>query len=295
VHLLNDDRGPVLEAVVSRMRALSRAPAIAAKGWPAARMRLVALSATLPNLSDVAAWIGAPREATFSFDGSYRPVPLTHHVLAFDAPGGGGGGGNGGGGGAFMFERSLDGRLFDVVDRYSSGRPALIFCASRNGARSSAERLVADGVAAAARYRTGHPVAPLPGGGGGGAASVFVRDASHAAQLAAAAGRAGDARLRECLRHGVGFHSAGETPSDRGLVESLFRCGGLPVLATTSTLAVGVNLPAHLVVVKSTQAWRGSGAGYREYSRAQILQVRACAACRGCSDGNTAAERRGVC
>jgi replicative superfamily II helicase len=35
----------------------------------------------------------------------------------------------------------------------------------------------------------------------------------------------------------------------------------------------GVNLPAHLVVVKSTQAWRGGAAGYQEYPRATLLQM----------------------
>jgi hypothetical protein len=46
----------------------------------------------------------------------------------------------------------------------------------------------------------------------------------------------------------------GELPADRAAIEALFREGCLPVLCTTSTLAMGVNLPAHLVVVKSTQA-----------------------------------------
>lgn len=42
-----------------------------------------------PNLTDIAGWIGSPREATFSFDGSYRPVRLTHHVLGFESSYGG--------------------------------------------------------------------------------------------------------------------------------------------------------------------------------------------------------------
>ena len=86
---MNDERGAVLEAVVSRMKTLSCSPATIAKGWPASRMRIVALSATLPNLSDLAAWIEAPREATFSFDASFRPVRLQHHVLGFDNKTGG--------------------------------------------------------------------------------------------------------------------------------------------------------------------------------------------------------------
>ena len=43
--------------------------------------RIVAVSATLPNLSDVAEFLGA--NEAYVFDGSYRPVPLTIHVRAF--------------------------------------------------------------------------------------------------------------------------------------------------------------------------------------------------------------------
>lgn len=36
---------------------------------------------------------------------------------------------------------------------------------------------------------------------------------------------------------------------------------------------MGVNLPAHLVVIKSTQAWRGAGHGYTEYQTSTLLQM----------------------
>lgn len=85
MHTLSDERGSVLEAVVTRMKTVAGSPSVAAKGWPASRLRIVALSATLPNLTDVAAWIGAPRAATFSFDASFRPVPLTTHVIGYDS------------------------------------------------------------------------------------------------------------------------------------------------------------------------------------------------------------------
>ena len=219
--------------------------------------------------ADVATWLGAPQEATFNFDVSYRPVPLTVHVQAFDSTYRGGGGG--GSSNAFMFERMLDSKLFGVIDGFSEGLPALVFCASRNGVRTSAERLVADGVDAAVRYGTGARV--VTAAATIGAPCAFLRSPAHAGALAAASARAGDARLAEALRHGVGFHSAAETGSDRALVEQLFLTGDLPVLCTTSTLALGVNLPAHLVVVKSTQAWRGAGHGYAELPKATVLQM----------------------
>lgn len=61
--------------------------------------------------------------------------------------------------------------------------------------------------------------------------------------------------MEELLPRGVGCHHAGLCHEDRCSVEALFRSGGLPVLVSTSTLAMGVNLPAHLVVVKSTTTY----------------------------------------
>ena len=52
------------------------------------------------------------------------------------------------------------------------------------------------------------------------------------------------------------------------MVERLFVEGMLPVLASTSTLAMGVNLPAHLVIVKSTCHLENNE--YREYSESQV-------------------------
>ncbi|KAG8317778.1 ATP-dependent DNA helicase MER3 [Homalodisca vitripennis] len=58
---------------------------------------------------------------------------------------------------------------------------------------------------------------------------------------------------------------------DRASIAELFRCGTLPVLIATSTLAMGVNLPAHLVIIKSTQYYMGGV--MQEYPEGQILQM----------------------
>jgi hypothetical protein len=44
--------------------------------------------------------------------------------------------------------------------------------------------------------------------------------------------------------------------SDRTLVEDLFADGHIQVLVSTATLAWGVNLPAHTVIIKGTQVRR---------------------------------------
>ena len=105
VHILGDERGPAvrvplstlaslccsawmrlrralmqhvcwlqLEAVVSRLKLLSRLPSLAAT--PLGRLRFVAVSATIPNVADVGAWIGAPPGYAPSFGDEYRACAL---------------------------------------------------------------------------------------------------------------------------------------------------------------------------------------------------------------------------
>lgn len=66
VHVLNESRGSTLEVIVSRMKARGSG------------IRFILISATVPNVEDVACWIG-------SNDGSDRPagifqVDLSSHI-----------------------------------------------------------------------------------------------------------------------------------------------------------------------------------------------------------------------
>jgi replicative superfamily II helicase len=106
-------------------------PHIKAAGLPAARMRLVGLSATMPNVRDIGAFFEAPRP--FAFPDSYRPVPLTVHVCGYPAAAN-----------PFLFDRGLMKHVAGVVARHSDGLPALIFCGSRKDAEAVAKSL-ADG------------------------------------------------------------------------------------------------------------------------------------------------------
>ena len=57
------------------------------------------------------------------------------------------------------------------------------------------------------------------------------------------------------------------------MVEQAFACGKIRRLCATSSLALGVNLPARLVIVKGTKTYRGGGSGYQEVDTAQLLQM----------------------
>ena len=62
--------------------------------------------------------------------------------------------------------------------------------------------------------------------------------------------RSRNKQLRELFPDGFGFHHAGMLRQDRTMVEDLFSKGLLKVLVCTATLAWGVNLPAHAVIIK---------------------------------------------
>jgi helicase len=61
--------------------------------------------------------------------------------------------------------------------------------------------------------------------------------------------------LLETLQHGIAFHNADLAPEERAIVEDAFRAGEVKVLVSTSTLAVGLNLPAQNVFL-SAEKWR---------------------------------------
>lgn len=73
IHLLEDERGPVLEAIVSRLFRnveITQLPT-----------RILGLSATLPNYKDVGEFIKA--EFVHFFDSTFRPIPLSMKITGF--------------------------------------------------------------------------------------------------------------------------------------------------------------------------------------------------------------------
>ncbi|KAJ4983953.1 Pre-mRNA-splicing factor brr2 [Stagonosporopsis vannaccii] len=229
VHILNDNRGAVLEAVVSRMKSIST------------EVRFVALSATVPNFHDVATWLGkssaepyvpAPDER---FGENFRPVKLRKHVCGYVCNSNN----------DFAFDKQLDARLPEIFTNYSERKPIMIFCATRKSCASTAA-FIANWWAT--REERDHIWRPPP-----------------------EAPRVQDKHLREVIASGVAFHHGGLDPDDRLSVENGYLQGDISVICCTSTLAVGVNLPCHLVIIKNTVSW--SQIGLQEYSDIEMMQM----------------------
>lgn len=67
--------------------------------------------------------------------------------------------------------------------------------------------------------------------------------------------RSRNKQMKEMFPEGFGIHHAGMLRSDRSMMESMFSKGHLKVLVCTATLAWGVNLPAHAVIIKVLFFW----------------------------------------
>lgn len=74
VHLLNGDRGPVIEALVARtLRQVVSSQSM---------IRVVGLSATIPNILDVADFLRVNRQVgLFYFDSGYKAVPISQTFI----------------------------------------------------------------------------------------------------------------------------------------------------------------------------------------------------------------------
>ena len=74
VHLVGEDRGPVIESLIARtLRLVEQKQKM---------VRIVGLSATLPNYKDVARFLRVDlQQGLFFFDNSFRPVPLDQKFI----------------------------------------------------------------------------------------------------------------------------------------------------------------------------------------------------------------------
>ena len=227
VHLLDSEkRGSVLEVTISRLRRLCDP-------------RVVALSATMPNIDDVAAWLDAPTETTFSFGEEYRPVPLEADVATYTH-----------GENAFADKYR---RLYSALDlaepHIRDDGQALVFVSSRQDTVRAAEK---------ARDELVQRDVPI------GARGEYDFH-NEAADLS-------NDTLRQSVLDGVGFHHAGLAREDKNRVEAWFREGHIDLLFSTSTLAWGVNLPARCVVIRDTKL-HDPLAGEVEMSPLDVLQM----------------------
>ena len=203
-------------------------------------VRLVGMSTACANAMDLGNWLGV-KEGLFNFRHSVRPVPLEIFIDGFPEQRG-----------FCPLMQSMNRPTFLAIKTHSPDKPVIVFVASRRQTRLTAKDLI---------NLCGMEDNPRR----------FVKMSEEDLQLNLS--RVKDEALREALSFGIGLHHAGLVEADRQLAEELFANNKIQVLVATSTLAWGINLPAHLVVVKGTQYFDAKIEGYKDMDLTDVLQM----------------------
>jgi helicase len=222
VHLLNEaERGPTLEVVLARLMEVN--PAI----------QVLALSATMGNVDEIAGWLKAGYVIT-----EWRPVNLKEGVLLHDEI-------QFKDGGARKIERKTSNDAVNLaLNTVKTGGQALVFASTRKNASSLAKKIADETCDALSKP----------------AKRTLEQEAERI--LAADEKTQLSETLADLVRCGAAFHHAGLAGAHRKIIEDLFREGKIKVLTATPTLAFGMNLPARVVIV---QDYRRYEAGYGYY------------------------------
>jgi activating signal cointegrator complex subunit 3 len=233
IHLLGEERGPVLEVIVSRMRFIG--------AQTAQSIRFVGLSTALANPRDVGDWLGISDDVgLYNFRPSVRPIPMEIFIQGFP--------------GKHYCPRmaTMNKPAYAAIMEHSPQKPVLIFVSSRRQTRLTALDLIS--------YC---------------AADEFPKKFLHfpEEEVMNIASTLRDKALQDTLIFGVGIHHAGLDDHDRNTVEDLFVNGKIQILVCTSTLAWGVNFPAHLVIVKGTEYFDGKLKRYVDFPVTDVLQM----------------------
>lgn len=238
IHLLHDDRGPVIESIVSRTIRRTEQT-----GEP---VRIIGLSATLPNYRDVASFLRVDiQKDLFHFDGSFRPCPLQQEFIGVTDKK------------AIKQLKTMNDVCYTkVLEQVGQNKQQmLIFVHSRKETAKTA-KYIRD---KALEEETIGQILRVDG-----ANREILREESE---------QVTNAELKDVLPYGFGIHHAGMSRADRTAVEDLFADGAIQVLVCTATLAWGVNLPAHTVIIKGTQIYSPEKGAWVELSPQDVLQM----------------------
>lgn len=235
VHLLNEaERGPTLEIVIARLLQVN--PSI----------QILALSATINNVDEIAGWLNAKYIVT-----SWRPIDLKEGVILQDEIQYKDGGSR---------KIGQDTRLTIinlVLDTIRNGGQALIFSSTRKNAAAAAKNVA---------IHMNKVLVPKRG-------SKIVKQSleeqtrvtleKEAKKILEAGERTQlSEELADLIRSATAYHHAGLTGAHRKIIEDAFKERKIKVLTATPTLAWGVNLPARTVII---QDYRRFEAGLGNY------------------------------
>uniref|UniRef100_A0A669QRV1 DNA polymerase theta n=1 Tax=Phasianus colchicus TaxID=9054 RepID=A0A669QRV1_PHACC len=243
LHMLGDShRGYLLELLLTKVRyitekAAKRKAKMTSPGFGG--IQVVGMSATLPNLGLLASWLDAELYCT-----DFRPVPLKEWVKI----------------GNNIYDSSMNlvrefqpklqlkGDEDHVVslcyETVCDGHSVLLFCPSKNWCEKLADTIAREfySLQQAESSSKNSSLSPV---------AVDREGIDEVLDQLRRSLSGLDSVLQRTLPWGVAFHHAGLTFDERDIIEGAFRRGMIRVLAATSTLSSGVNLPARRVIIRT--------------------------------------------
>jgi helicase len=206
-------------------------------------VQILALSATINNVDEIAQWLKADYVTT-----EWRPVALKEGVLLNEEVQ------YRDGDARTLEKKARDPTLNLILTTVKTGGQALVFASTRKNAATLAKRIAGEI----------EPVLSKPA----------KRSLEHDANRILAAGERTSLSdsLAEIVKCGTAFHHAGLGGGHRKLIEDAFRQGRIKVLTATPTLAFGVNLPARTVVIHDYRRYE-AGYGYYPISVLEYKQM----------------------
>ncbi|MCR4335323.1 MAG: DEAD/DEAH box helicase [archaeon] len=192
-------------------------------------IQVLGLSATIPNAKDLSKWLGAEL-----VESDYRPVELKEGVFLDDK--------------IDFGETSQDVTLSTdptisiCLDTLKKGKQALVFSNTKRSSEATAKKLanITEKVLTEKEKNVLNDSAEK-------VLSVLEQPTVQCRTIA------------ELIKKGSCFHNAGLLQKQREIVEDLFRRNYLKFIASTPTLAAGVNLPAYRVILQTPYRYTGYG------------------------------------
>lgn len=189
-------------------------------------VRLVGLSLPIPNFKEMGSFLNVDFEmGLFYFDSSFRGGPLDQWCIGIKGenpwP---------------LMNHICYEKVFMAVAR---NHQVLIFVCSKMETAQTASAIREIAIAR-------------------GTVGCFLKEESSSRIMEILNNEAGTVKswfLKDLLPHGFGIYHGEMAREERDLVVELFINGKIQVLVSTTGLAWGVNLPAHLVIIKGTQIY----------------------------------------
>lgn len=214
-HMIGEySRGPTLECAITRAKIINPS------------LRIISLSATLQNISEIESWLNAK---TVTHD--FRPVPLNKEVLDTEM---------------FNIKNKNDVIVKILEKSIKDNSQALSFVSTRRFTESLATHVakkISKKISEEQKIKfkeVADKLLEVPKKKGSNPTSTCIK-------------------LAEAAEKGAVFHHAGLFNEQKEIIEDEFRNGNILMIAATPSLMYGVNLPSKTVIIRDYTRWTQQG------------------------------------